>query len=216
MNERLELLRKRLRGVEAAKANWRAFWIGSPTAWLALLISIATALLNVVYYKDELAVVFDSISGTDLSAEATLMSPIQVMFVNSGSRSVGISHAELQAYLAGRDDERLDDCTNPELFGSVDVVLEPMILKAGEITSIKLSPGQAGGAYRITKPADKAGRRSFFCLHVNYVTTSSVLVESNKILIPVVWSVLRTDKSFFTVGEIKRQYLVRRSTFRSY
>jgi hypothetical protein len=56
MNERLEEFRKRLRGPEKNKSDWR-LWIGSPTAWLALAVSSATALHTAVYYSDQLSVV---------------------------------------------------------------------------------------------------------------------------------------------------------------
>jgi hypothetical protein len=53
---KIEAFRKRLRGAEKQKTNWQ-YWIGSPTAWLALVLSAATGFYTFLYHSDELSVV---------------------------------------------------------------------------------------------------------------------------------------------------------------
>jgi hypothetical protein len=95
MNERLEAFRKRLRGPDKEKGNWQ-FWIGSPTAWLALLLSSTTAFYTFLYHSDELSVVIDSPSIVlDNDGKLAVHSPSSVTFINSGSRPVAVTGIQL-------------------------------------------------------------------------------------------------------------------------
>jgi len=89
MNDRLEALRKRLRRPERKTINWQ-FWIGSPTAWLALVVSSATAFYTFFYYSDQLSLVMKPwlvlVSSTKLQIEG----PQPLIFVNSGTRPIAL------------------------------------------------------------------------------------------------------------------------------
>jgi hypothetical protein len=94
MNETLEAFRKRLRGPEKEKTNW-PFWIGSPTAWLALVISSTTAFFSFIYYSDQLSVVA-VIDYVETPARLHVTVPTDVTFINSGSRPIAVTLINLR------------------------------------------------------------------------------------------------------------------------
>ena len=105
MNDKLEAFRKRLRDPEKKKASWQ-FWIGSPTAWLALFISSTTAFFTLFYHSDELRVAVsggiaarlelfaDEKTGTPYRG-VTVSTPRRFTFINSGSRPIAVLSARI-------------------------------------------------------------------------------------------------------------------------
>ena len=91
MNERLELLRKRIRGTEQKRdsINWKALWIGSPTAWLALLISSCLAYNTLFNQFDDVSVVLtEPVSMTQVGGvdQKAINLPSSLTIVNSGTQ----------------------------------------------------------------------------------------------------------------------------------
>jgi hypothetical protein len=92
MNEKLEAFRKRLHGPEKEKPNWQ-FWVGSPIAWLALLVSSTTAFFTFFYHSDELRV---TVSGGTfrLVDKPEFHAPISMTFINTGTRPIAVLGVE--------------------------------------------------------------------------------------------------------------------------
>jgi hypothetical protein len=76
------------------KADWQ-FWIGSPTAWLALVISSATAFYSLIYYSDQLSFVTPRIA-VSASDQLTIEAPT-IILINSGSRPIAVLDIDLWA-----------------------------------------------------------------------------------------------------------------------
>lgn len=94
MNDKLESLRKRLRGSEKEKANWPS-WIGSPTAWLALIISSITAFYNFLYYSDQLSVVVQPLLARFDDKGVDITTPEPLVFINSGTRPIAVLYVDM-------------------------------------------------------------------------------------------------------------------------
>ena len=112
MNNHLEAFRKRLKEPEKERINWQ-FWIGSPTAWIALRLSSVTAFYTFVYHSDKLSVVFNDVElrRNYNSDTVELRSPQSAIFVNSGNSSVaviGITATVIQPLLEGVPPSCLD------------------------------------------------------------------------------------------------------------
>ncbi len=97
MNERLELLRKRLSKTEQKreKFNWKTFWTASPTAWLALVISSITAFYTLVYYNDEVSVVMDKTSVFYKRDGKTVHFAKAFTVINSGTSPIALVQANV-------------------------------------------------------------------------------------------------------------------------
>jgi hypothetical protein len=109
----IEEFRRMLKGPEKKKfgTNWHQ-WIGSPTAWLALMLSVSTAFYTFLYHSDELSVVIDTpdisvgevwdtedgrqeVSSSfpvgDKRPPIVVTSPRGVAFINSGTRPIAVT-----------------------------------------------------------------------------------------------------------------------------
>jgi hypothetical protein len=122
MNDKLEAFRKRLRGPEKEKVTWRS-WVGSPTAWLALLISSATAFSSIVYHSDELGVQVPPLSAfeTESRDQIHVVLPPSITFVNSGSRPIAVLRVSVR-FIQPRQMAEHVDC----LHGQMDVAGLPL------------------------------------------------------------------------------------------
>ena len=96
MNDRLEAFRKRLRGPEKTKSNWQ-FWIGSPTAWLALFLSATTGFYTFLYNSDELSVVIagGGVAASDDEKDYGVRAPRSVTLINTGSRPIAVLRIQM-------------------------------------------------------------------------------------------------------------------------
>ena len=107
---------------KSTKVDWK-FLIGSPTAWLALFISIATAFYSLVYHSDELGVIVPT-PIVWLEDNIAVAAPRQVTFINSGSRPIALLNVRLTLVQPRQKVERAD-CAR----GQMDVD----ILKADQV-----------------------------------------------------------------------------------
>jgi hypothetical protein len=111
MSDKFQAFRKRLRVPKKEKSNWSS-WIGSPTAWLALVISSTTAFFSLFYHSDELSVVANT-GNVWLTApdKVSPSAPNTFTFVNSGSRPIALLSAILGYAQPTREIARPECCT---------------------------------------------------------------------------------------------------------
>lgn len=106
MHENLEIFRKRLRESEKEKINWQ-FWIGSPTAWLALIVSASTAFYTFLYHSDELSVAMPPPSlEWNGDREISVQAPSHITFINTGSRPIAVVGIDLQLVQASSSTDK--------------------------------------------------------------------------------------------------------------
>ncbi|MBT1512740.1 hypothetical protein KIP88_19760 [Bradyrhizobium sp. SRL28] len=143
MNDKLEAFRKRLRGPEKEKAK-RLSWIGSPTAWLALVISSTTAFFNLFYYSDELSVAVSPGGPIRLDGRSlTVNPPRSLTFINSGTRPVAVLEVEV-SYVQPTRQTLKPDCSRGH-FSHLGLDVEATVVKPQEIvvTSSKFHDGRS-------------------------------------------------------------------------
>ncbi|MGO6966601.1 hypothetical protein [Rhizobium leguminosarum] len=121
---------RRLKSVK--RPDWRA-WIGSPTAWLALLLSAGNAFYSIFYFSDELTIIVqdDAAAYHKEGGKVSVYAPNGVVFVNSGTRPVAITEVTLSYSqpLVG------DECDGG---GNFNLDFPQTVIKPGDI--ITLSP----------------------------------------------------------------------------
>jgi hypothetical protein len=146
MTERLEDFRKRLRGSEKNADSWKS-WVGSPTAWIALALSLATAFYTFVYHSDELSVVFDNVDvvgslDTKKFTAVKVMLPKAITFVNSGSRPVTVTKFGILVAQRWTNKDR-PDCSS--LGTTFEYDLEPTVIKPYDTVSknVRLTPSHS-------------------------------------------------------------------------
>ncbi|UQD69344.1 hypothetical protein JEY40_25365 [Bradyrhizobium japonicum] len=137
MNDRLEAFRSRLRGSEKKSSNWQ-FWIGSPTAWLALIISSTTAFFNFVYYTDELSVIGSPAAIFEKEGMFRVAAPNRFLFINSGSRPISVIGADIHLVQPPNKNEENFSCIGGGHYQSVDLAMEPTIVKAHDASIVQL------------------------------------------------------------------------------
>jgi hypothetical protein len=127
MNDKLEAFRKRLRVPEREKRNWQS-WVGSPTAWLALILSASSFFYTFLYHSDELSVVIDEpVIQLNRQNKIEITSPRGVTFINSGSRPVAVTGVRLNIM------QRYESFPNPRCKDSysknIHFVFEQTVIK---------------------------------------------------------------------------------------
>src|SRR5262245_47683027 len=91
----IETFRSRLKQPKKATTNWQQ-WIGSPTAWLALILSASSFFYTFLYYSDDLSVVMDRpVIQPAFQDVLRISAPRNMTFINSGSRPIVITGAQL-------------------------------------------------------------------------------------------------------------------------
>ncbi|WP_315765487.1 MULTISPECIES: hypothetical protein [unclassified Bradyrhizobium] len=136
-----ETLRERIREPKKrSRSDWSK-WIGSPTAWLALVLSSTTAYFNIRKY-DDVTVVFGSLPGV----LANPQSPIKIfgwkrnlVFINTGNRPVAIRGILLRAWFQSPNESapRCSEVAAKHVL-RIRYELEPLVVKPGEMTESKL------------------------------------------------------------------------------
>jgi hypothetical protein len=214
MDVKLSRFRKPLQRqhTENRTQDWRS-WIGSPTAWLALLISSATAFSSIVYHSDELGVqvVLPEAFKSESKDQIHVGLPPDITFVNSGSRPIAVLKGSIR-FIQPRQKAEHIDC----LHGQMEVARLPLhmlVVKPYDILAYELN-------YNDMIPSD---------LHI----ASSELNKENSSPLAVfvscaIFQIVAADTtSFFTMVEIGRtdeyglsrshlgdtQQLIKRSTF---
>jgi hypothetical protein len=125
------------------KFAWKD-WIGSPTAWLALLISGVTAYYNLFYRSDDIRV---SISSPSLfynpKTELIEVSiPSDVTVINAGNRTAALTR--MQIFFAQPFEGQRPSCKGGAEIQFGAASHKPLIVKAAEITSLELDNPDAG------------------------------------------------------------------------
>jgi hypothetical protein len=130
VNERLDAFRKRLHGPEKEKDRWK-FWVGSPVAWLGLVLSVQTAYINFFRVSDDLKVVItnpsieprhESDTGASLSVKFT------GTFANNGNRPAVVVGSRLKIGNWFNPDRGCDQIS----YSKVEFQVKPLLVKANE------------------------------------------------------------------------------------
>jgi hypothetical protein len=111
---------------EKETTDWK-FWIGSPTAWLALIVSSATAFFALIYHSDELGVVVPPIFPRVVADQISFDAPDVMTFINSGSRPIAVLVVQM-VFVQPRQGMKRADCFHGEVYfskPSVQLVLKP-------------------------------------------------------------------------------------------
>lgn len=132
MNERLEAFRNRLRGPERKEINWQ-FWVGSPTAWLALFLSSTTAFYTFLYHSDQLSVVVDSPTIRPDGNTFRISPPAGMTLINSGSRPVVVTGAQLLLVQGHPHNVECDDDRDRRT--EIPLVFEQTVVRPYDATS---------------------------------------------------------------------------------
>jgi len=137
-----ETLRERVRSPKKNKVDWLK-WIGSPTAWLALILSASVAYLN-FRKADMLSVVVGSVPRAKYSSgefvEITGWTPTLV-FVNSGARPVIVSSVNAEMWIQQKTTPLKLSC-GPTRDGDEFAVIHfkydmsPLVVKPGEMVNV--------------------------------------------------------------------------------
>jgi hypothetical protein len=125
---RIEAFRKRLQGPPREKINW-PYWIGSPTAWLALLVSSATAFYALIYRSDELSVV-TSPSSIFLAKNGDIQvkAPSSITFINTGSRPIAVLQIQMM-FVQPTEKVAEPDCHGRGAFMYFSIAFEQTVIK---------------------------------------------------------------------------------------
>jgi hypothetical protein len=141
--------------------DWHS-WIGSPTAWLALFLSVINAFNTFFYYSDNLTVVISKPKVTkDNDNNWVIMNPASFLFINNGSRPLAVSGGEVGIKRANVGSADLECSGQPRSAVYHPVKLERKVIKPHDIISVEIeNPGIAGVAedYRST------GELMVFCM----------------------------------------------------
>lgn len=125
---RIEAFRKRLYGAEEQRVNWQ-FWIGSPTAWIALILSAVTAFYTFLYHSDELSVVVGRPSiFLTMDGDIEVRAPSSITFINSGSRPVAVTGIQMMLV---QPTEKVAEpkCRNSGAYQYFSVTFEQTVIK---------------------------------------------------------------------------------------
>jgi hypothetical protein len=169
---------------------WREF-VGSPTAWLALFVSLGSAYYSIFYYVDDIRVSVDSAPSLFFhkDTESILISePKHATFINAGTRASVITHMEIN--FNQPDDKGVDlICRRGGIWRSGNLLFTPTVLKSGEIISFQLkysdlqSPFKEISAGRFDDRIDVQGQNAneqnaqlivYVCLKFTIINPSGV------------------------------------------
>jgi hypothetical protein len=156
-----ERLRERLRPPKKTpkSIDWSK-WIGSPVAWLALLLSSLTAYTTYFRKADDVRVIIDTFpylairTATRRHADQlySALVPHDFVFINSGNREAIILDIMLHIWFAPVREKVSQDCRRPPtLEFKLRYEFSPLVIKPGEMIPrpmLKIEDGAygAGGA----------------------------------------------------------------------
>jgi hypothetical protein len=198
MNDTLEAFRKRLRGPKKQKANWQ-FWIGSPTAWLALVLSFANAFYSLIYHSDELRVIPSRIQFVVRTTEIGIRDigiprPDKITFINSGSRPIAILGLTMELIQppSGVDDTKLH-CRSGFGVDAMDAMrtltFDQLVVKQYEVVTREVKFDQEDGPRVSFVEMNERNQQEWvpsavLCLVVSFVTVDgkySRIIELQRI-----------------------------------
>lgn len=135
-----EQFRERLRPAKK-EANWTK-WIGSPTAWLALILSAATFYTASVRKNDDLKVVINKLArlfidkaGTP-SFDATTQ---DLIFMNAGNRPIAVNSIGLKIWFWPAGKKEPPRCGETTMVIDLSYDFTPLIIKPGEMSLLSLA-----------------------------------------------------------------------------
>jgi hypothetical protein len=217
----LERFRRRL-SEGPKKTDWTR-WIGSPTAWIALTLSLATTFYSYIYYSDDLSVVVelpDVVSAAD-NKSFTIELPAGVTFINSGSRPIaitGMGFFALQPFESNKRELKCRQNGEWRHFGiSVDpVVVRPYDLVTRAIAFTNKNP-ESKGIVRLSSEnlsRAPAGFVMFMCIEFSMIVSGygsvSKMVEIGRVTMPDTSSLLTSPAGESGITPIP---LVKRNVF---
>ncbi|WP_316229997.1 hypothetical protein [Bradyrhizobium sp. SZCCHNR1051] len=142
-----EHLRDRLWPPPKPGVDWSK-WIGSPVAWLALLLSAASLYATVVRTRDDLRVVINNIPFMSVSSKAQELSGLSqnLVFVNAGNRPVAVTKINLTVWFRPGNERPEPSCDEHGMKALLNYVFTPLVIKPGEMSLLALDTLEDGGA----------------------------------------------------------------------
>jgi hypothetical protein len=194
MNEGLEEFRKRLRGPKKEKANWQ-FWIGSPTAWLALCLSAGTAFYTFIYHSDELSVFVPNAGLTYSEGRTSVSPPSTIALINTGSRPLTVMWVDLHLVQSTRQIARPSCQSGSAIAFRLD--FEPTVVKPYEtvVKALKFEGAKSASDARefpMTKSNQEKHRPDVLVCMAFYVIDSDSLAH---------WKIREIDDPRLVDGE---------------
>jgi hypothetical protein len=135
----LDQFRERLRRPEKASTDW-AKWIGSPTAWLALLLSAFSVYGTLVRKTDDLRVVTHRKPSAVVQGQQVefLALDQDLILINSGNRAAAVTEITLILWFQdGNESVTCDHDHYQPIYLNYD--FSPVVVKPGEMSSLSLS-----------------------------------------------------------------------------
>jgi hypothetical protein len=198
-------LKTRNRADREKQSRLPDYWARS-VSFAALLISIATLFYSFFLHRDHISIVVldtpAALRNADGSVWLMALDDPTITFINSGTRSAAITYFAATAKVLIRGEPK--ECNGQELgdIFTLPVSIPSLILKPGEITSVKVQIPEKGQADSIKVPKDiytaKPGDQVLVCLHFDVVTPDSI---SRVRTIPA--ALVTFDKSFGDDLDIK-------------
>lgn len=189
----VEKFRERLNPPKRPKTDWSK-WIGSPTAWLALMLSGFSAYFTVIRKADELGVI---VRDTPIVVRTLPTDDLAVInfqqdlsFTNAGNRPAAITNIALLIWTPERKEERCPSDSEPKR--SYDYDFQSVVVRPGDIVTTTLSkfsndqvyePTYIGSLVRLM-PRSEYERNAYVvvCLSFRLLTPSNA-IERKQILL---------------------------------
>jgi hypothetical protein len=215
MSGKLEAFRKRLRGPEKeqSKFTWQ-YWIGSPTAWLALFISSITAFDSLIYHSDELGVVVPPIFPRLVADQISFDAPDAITFINSGSRPIAVLGVQM-VFVQPRQRMKHADCFHGEVYFSKPAV--QLVVRPYDTTTTNLKFRDADPSGRILLPKSDVNREVEIPSYVACLSFHGVAADTTEWFKTL--EVGHLDPSEVQSSQLRghglarAQYLIKRNTF---
>jgi hypothetical protein len=165
-------------------------WFSITLSCAALAVSAGSAYLNLLVQKDDLRVVIGrspSVGRTDQN-ELTVYGEQELTFINSGNRAAAVTTVSAAGKRYTEPKAGVDQCSGGTVLEDLLIlpfIIEPFVLKPGEILAIKAkvdtalisSKGKFGVAFAKMFFHPKVGDKALACLSLNVVTPDSYSVE---------------------------------------
>ena len=199
----IEQLRERLWLSKKTSTDWGK-WVGSPTSWLALLLSSATAYFTLIHHSDDIRAVIGNRPKpfADLTQNSSVALGIwgvkqHLIVINSGNRAAAITAVILSLRLPLK--ETATSCKS-EVSKALELeyVFDGVVVKPGEIKPIALDKFSGYGIDRVEDDTlylrkgvfnVEKGTYVIACLSFGIITPDNV---ATNIAIPLYATKLRT------------------------
>jgi hypothetical protein len=135
----IEAFRARLKQPEKnKKINWQQ-WVGSPTAWLALMLSASSFFYTFLYHSDELSVVMGDPTIKPDKDAFKIIAPRSMTFINSGSRPVTVISARLILVQGHPHSVECGDSVRRDITTEFPLIFEQTVVKPFDAVSRSMS-----------------------------------------------------------------------------